>query len=429
MELDSRTKYKIVNDLIEKTVDNEIHWILYSSISNVNTVYKYGIKITENKYLIFNLCVTAKSINDSYLTIYFKINNYENYVGSIKLIEQPQLHRLTIEVRKRTNMSESSIYDDEKKGKDDMMKNIKLITTLSKDTLEEKLEWRVTYKNDNAATFVSDYIMTPYKKLTFCLVCDQNSELEEKNVLRVLLKTETLNFPPSSSTIPIKKIPIKTYPSLINLIRTLSKKYLNRNYHYIGFNKTPTIPAVSLQYNDVTGLWEQPDEPINGKIGYKPIPGEWVIYKPKNLPTPLKGKIVNRKTVNKYVTSDGLVSGESYEFEPIGGKTIEIFIKQGTKTPFIKSEKENINKSHIVVPKNLSEYRDEVINTMETTLREIPKGTNFMSKFIAVNNLLNDMKFANSIEEVNMLMFKCHKILSGTKIPPKKPPVIGDCWG
>jgi hypothetical protein len=438
MELDSRTKYKIVNDLIEKTVDNEIHWTLYSTISNVNTVYKYGIKLTETKNLLINLCVTTKNINDSYLTIYFSIKNYQNYVGSIKLIEQPQLHRLVIEVRKRSNLSESSMYNDKEDNRDDMMKNIKLITTLSKDTLEEKLEWRVTHKSDDAATFVADFVMTPYKKLTFCVICDQKSVVEEKNILRVILKVEEKKFPPSSSSSPIKKIPITKYPSLINLIRVLSKKYLNRGYLYAGFTKMLDVPAISLQYNDVTGLWEQPDDVEEGKLGYKPIPGEWVMYAPENLPTPLKGKIINRKAINKFITKDGLVAGDSYEFEPVGGGKMDIFVRQRMKTPFskVKSEKTSPNapfkeKGHkLVVPKDLGEYRAEVMNSIESSLREMPKDSTHMAKYLAVHELLNDLKYTNSYEEVNMLMFKCHKILSGTKTPPKrKPPVIGDRWG
>jgi hypothetical protein len=311
-----------------------------------------------------------------------------------------------------------------------MMKNFKLITSLSKDTLKEKLEWRVTRKTDYSATFVSDYSMTAYKKLTFCVVSDQNSELEESNVLRVIFKVDK-KYPPSSSTNPIKKIPINSYPSLINLIRTLSKKYLNRDYKYSGFMKTPE-PTTSLYFNDITGLWEQSDDVEEGTNGYKPIPGELVMYKPENLQNSLKVKIISRKTVNRFVARYGIVSGESYELETVDGEKIEIFIKQRMKTPFskIKEEKTGFSsKTKLIVPKDLAEYRKEVMNSIEDTLMEIPKNSKYLDKYLEVQELLRDMKYTNSHEEINILMFKCHKILNDTKGHKRKPPVIGDKWG
>jgi hypothetical protein len=104
MELDSNKKYKIINDLINKTVDNKIHWVLYSTISNINIIYKYAIKLTESKYLVINLC-ESKNISDSYLSFYFRLKNYEYYVNCIKLIEYPLLYKLISEVRKRTNFN------------------------------------------------------------------------------------------------------------------------------------------------------------------------------------------------------------------------------------------------------------------------------------------------------------------------------------
>jgi hypothetical protein len=87
------------------------------------------------------------------------------------------------------------------------------------------------------------------------------------------------------------------------------------------------------------------------------------------------------------------VCGTGLPFETIDGKKMDIFVKARTKTSFSKIKPERINtspkpfkdKGHkLVVAKDLGEYRAEIMNSIESSLREMPKNSTHMAKYLEI---------------------------------------------
>jgi len=118
-------------------------------------------------------------------------------------------------------------------NRSDKIKNIKLISQLRNNTNKDKLKWDINYQNDTISTYISTYKITKNKELCFTLRCEDNTKIEDRNVLRVLLRIKNLKNPSSNKTTIIKSISLNEYPSLIQLIKILRTKYSNKEFNTI----------------------------------------------------------------------------------------------------------------------------------------------------------------------------------------------------
>ena len=118
-------------------------------------------------------------------------------------------------------------------NRSDKIKNIKLISQLRNNTNKDKLKWDINYQNDTISTYISTYKITENKELCFTLRCEDNTKIEDRNVLRVLLRIKNLKNPSSNKTTIIKSISLNEYPSLIQLIKILRTKYSNKEFNTI----------------------------------------------------------------------------------------------------------------------------------------------------------------------------------------------------
>jgi len=235
---------QIVRQLLLDTNSGKIRWwCTYDESFSKQFVFKYIHKITKKKSLEFRVLIYKDSSN---LTIDY-ITDIEKgsktLIDKIENKEQSMVYDLVDSlVRKYKDgdiplnprikyLNEDKVNEfNSDEGRTQRVKDIKLISSLAKDTIMGKLEWKVSHKEDNMAVFMVDVPITTLKKLVFSLRCQEIPKHKEDNILRCILKTSNLKGPISHNTIVIKSVTLKENPSLIYLIKKLCKTYLDRDF-------------------------------------------------------------------------------------------------------------------------------------------------------------------------------------------------------
>lgn len=271
---------QVVRELIKKTESGEIRW--WNTIETSDKlVFKYIKKITDKKNLIFTL--TSKRVKyQSDLSMTFGPtgeNKLETLVSLLTIGTQPLLYDLIDCLNKKHKdgdvkyLNESVLnefFTNDVEGKERSkklfrmkgevrLKNLKLLSMLTKHMEEGKLNWEDTYHDKHVATFICKHALTKLKKLVFSVRSCDESEIKEDNILRVLLKTENKSGNISYNTTVIRSISLKEYPSLIVLIQKLNKKYLGRKFESPFLNQknvndlnnlTKTIEEKPMKHED-----------------------------------------------------------------------------------------------------------------------------------------------------------------------------------
>ncbi len=239
---------QVVRELIKKTESREIRW--WNTIETSDKlVFKYIKKVTDKKNLTFT--VTSKREKyQSDLSITFGPVTLQGVMGEkeretlvalLTIRTQPLLYDLIDALNKKHRdgdvkylnesvLNEFFTNDVEGKERSEKLKNLKLLSMLTKHTEEGKLNWEDTYHDKHVATFICKHALTKLKGLVFSVRSCDESEIKEDNILRVLLKTENKSGNISHNTTVIKSVSLKEYPALVALIQKLNKKYLGRKF-------------------------------------------------------------------------------------------------------------------------------------------------------------------------------------------------------
>jgi hypothetical protein len=236
----------VVRNLLLKTESREIRWVNIFENSD-KLKFQFIKKITNKKFLKFVLTSTrVKSHSD--LTITFGPVNVEEPFGPkeretlvsiITTSNQPLLYDLVDSLNRKYNegdiqyISESMSFsptDEAGKERSDKLKNLKLLSTLVKDTDSGKLMWENTFSDKISSSFLAKIAITKMKKLVMTLRTTNGSEIIEDNILKVILKKDNTDPGSGGGISVIKSISLKEYPALIVLIKRLNKKYLERDF-------------------------------------------------------------------------------------------------------------------------------------------------------------------------------------------------------
>lgn len=235
---------QIVRQLLLDTNSGKIRWwCTYDESFSKQFVFKYVHKITKKKAIDFRVMVYRDSSNltINYITDIEKGN--KTYIDKIENKKQSMIYdlvdslirkykdgdiplNLRIEYLNENKVNEFNSDD----GRTKKVKDIQLISSLAKDTIMGKLEWKVSHKEDNMAVFMVNVPITPLKKLVFSLRCQNSSKYKEDNILKCILKTSNLKGDISHNTTVIKSVNLNDNPSLIYLIKKLCKTYLDRDF-------------------------------------------------------------------------------------------------------------------------------------------------------------------------------------------------------
>ena len=292
---------QVVRELLLKTESREIRW--WNTIETSDKlVFKYIKKVTDKKNLIFT--VTSKREKyQSDLSITFGPtgeNKLETLVSLLTIRTQPLLYDLIDALNKKHRdgdvkylnesvLNEFFTNDAEGKERSEKLKNLKLLSLLTKHTEEGKLAWEDTYHDKHVATFICKHALTKLKGMVFSVRSCDESEIKEDNILRVLLKTENKTGNISHNTTVIRSISLKEYPALIALIQKLNKKYLGRKFEspfltrpsindLIDFNKIIEEKPKShelLVANDLEDYRRYTLDAIKGMIREMPNSIDW----------------------------------------------------------------------------------------------------------------------------------------------------------
>jgi len=292
---------QVVRELLLKTESREIRW--WNTIETSDKlVFKYIKKVTDKKNLIFT--VTSKREKyQSDLSITFGPtgeNKLETLVSLLTIRTQPLLYDLIDALNKKHRdgdvkylnesvLNEFFTNDAEGKERSEKLKNLKLLSLLTKHTEEGKLNWEDTYHDKHVATFICKHALTKLKGMVFSVRSCDESEIKEDNILRVLLKTENKTGNISHNTTVIRSISLKEYPALIALIQKLNKKYLGRKFEspfltrpsindLIDFNKIIEEKPKShelLVANDLEDYRRYTLDAIKGMIREMPNSIDW----------------------------------------------------------------------------------------------------------------------------------------------------------
>lgn len=229
---------QIVRELLKKTESGEVRWHIFSWTQQTMK-FKYVKKITEKKSLTFIL--TDKNIRyQSDLTIIFGQKGEERLISIITVAIQPLLYDLIDFVEDKytkgdipyikESMQEFGPYsmgpvdDPSVRERSEKLKNSKLISLLIQHTDEGKLNWENTISDSTSAGFICYFKITELKKLSFSVRCDISSKVKEDNILRVIMRMN------ANHTKVIRTVTLQDNPTLINLIKKLNKKYLDREF-------------------------------------------------------------------------------------------------------------------------------------------------------------------------------------------------------
>jgi len=243
---------QIVRELIKDTESRKIRWWNIKD-TEWELVFQYTNKITKNKKIKYILtCKREKAHSD--LTITFgPVVEFLERGGTLtkeKLISvitprnQPLLNDLIDQLNRmyddgdvnylnENKMNEFHSEDLSTKGRQEKLKNIRLLTTVCKHTDEGTLKWEVNFDDRDTATFIATHQITPKKSLVLSVKCTENSDRREDNIFRCILKNANTTGSISHNVTVIKSLPLNEYPSLIVLIKKLCKKLLNRDFNKI----------------------------------------------------------------------------------------------------------------------------------------------------------------------------------------------------
>jgi uncharacterized protein YecE (DUF72 family) len=230
---------QIVKELIDQTKNGEINWKANQSSTDYKAIFKYFKKVTETKNLIFIL-TGRKERYKSDLTILFGADGSETLVAILTIKSQPLIYQLVdlmmkkfddgeLQYLKEMFGGENDIQSKERKERSEKLKNVKLINLLIQHTNDGKLNWEDTYNDVNDSVFLSFFPLTKLKKLSFSARTSVESQDQDENVLRVILKKNKINGTPDSTTV-IRVIRLIGHPQLLELFKLLNKRYLQREF-------------------------------------------------------------------------------------------------------------------------------------------------------------------------------------------------------
>lgn len=143
---------------------------------------------------------------------------------------------------------------DNNNEKPNTLKDIRFINILNKNTSDKNLIWKKSVNEDkDFYLFTSSHAITERKKLSFGVKFSFVSDKKEDNVLRVLLRMETIekNGTFKSSSSVIKKIYLEDYPTLTILIRNISSLYLGKNYISPLIKTSSDLKHKTIVANDI----------------------------------------------------------------------------------------------------------------------------------------------------------------------------------
>lgn len=270
---------QIVRELLIKTDSREIKWVnTYESSDKL--IFRHVKKITSKKNLSFTLC-SSRIKSHSDLTITFgpvDNNSIETLLKVITPLNQPLLYDLIDNINKKFNdgdvfyIGESMSFELSKGG--EKLKNLKLINQIIKDTESGKLTWENTFKDKIGAIFIAKVAITKLKHLILSLKVTENSEIQQDNALRVLLKICVDEPIISTKTQKIRNISLNEYPTLRVLIGKLYKTYLGKDFKY-PFDKPKVDKSIAVIAEDLEEYKKQILDSVKDIIRDIPTSSTW----------------------------------------------------------------------------------------------------------------------------------------------------------
>jgi len=223
---------KLIISILRDTTEDKIEWKGLDSYSNF-TSFRLIIPVTKKKFIKFKFYISRIAI-DSYMLIYFNNGDIESYITTLNCKVYKELLDLVeaINLKRRVGKIKENMFfsdDPDTKSRGEKLKNIKLISNITTDTINNKLSWRLAFLDEDMSTFQSSYKITNNKELFFSLRCDLPVTNNGKYILRVLLKTDNPYSVVKSKTEVIKTLDTRVYHSLIYLVKFLVSKFLDKS--------------------------------------------------------------------------------------------------------------------------------------------------------------------------------------------------------
>lgn len=235
--MEKKNSFEILKDILSDTYKRRIRWVCTNETEWKST-FKYKKKTTDKKFLLF-IISSQREKYKSDLTILYGDKDNQTLVSVITPQYQPALYDLIDHLngeylRGEIDYIKESSNSMREEDRTEKLKNLRLISMITKDTQLGKLIWENTYHEKRFAQFVTTIALTKLKKLTINVKSCPDSEISEDNQLRVMLKTEQQlsdqRLIGSSNTNVIKRLSLKEYPAMIPLFKILNKTYLGRDF-------------------------------------------------------------------------------------------------------------------------------------------------------------------------------------------------------